>query len=98
MGTKGSFPNYGDRNPERGLENPMFKHLQILALALALVPASASAQYYGGHRGTAEQQRACRPDVVRHCRGLSSDYAMEDCLREHMQVLRPACRRVLSGG
>jgi hypothetical protein len=76
----------------------MFKHLYVLALALALLPASAVAQSYGGHRGTAEQQRACRPDVVRHCHGLSSDYAMEDCLRQHMNVLRPACRRVMSGG
>jgi hypothetical protein len=75
----------------------MFKYLHILALALALVPASAAAQY-AGHRGTAEQQRACRPDVLRHCRGLSSDYAMEDCLRQHMHVLRPACRRVMGGG
>ena len=97
-GTKGSFPNYWDRNPEPGLENPMFKYLHILALALALVLASAVAQNYGGHRGTEEQQRACRPDVLRHCRGISSDYAMEDCLRQHVHVLRPACRRVITGG
>lgn len=75
----------------------MFKHLHIITLALALMPASAMAQY-GGHRGTAEQQRACRPDVLRHCHGMSSDYAMEDCLRHHVHVLRPACRRVITGG
>jgi hypothetical protein len=76
----------------------MLKHLHILALVLALMPVSAVAQSYQGHRGTAEQQRACRPDVVRHCRGMNSDFAMEDCLRQHMRDLRPACRKVLSGG
>jgi hypothetical protein len=76
----------------------MVKHFRVLALALALMPASAVAQYYGGHHGTAEQQRACRPDVLRHCRGLSEDYAIADCLRDHAHYLRPACRRVISGG
>jgi len=67
-----------------------------LILAVTLV---ASGTYAAGFesRGTPEQQRACRPDVLRHCRGIDDTYAIEQCLRTHMQVLRPPCRQVFGG-
>jgi hypothetical protein len=69
------------------------------ALILA-VTVTTSGAYAAGYenRGTPEQERACRPDVLRHCRGMSDTYAIEQCLRGHMQVLRPACRQVFGGG
>ncbi|HMA70031.1 MAG TPA: hypothetical protein VKP67_00850 [Xanthobacteraceae bacterium] len=48
-----------------------------------------------GHLGTPQQQRACRPDVLRHCRSMSDDYAMADCLKANEQKLSAACRRAL---
>jgi hypothetical protein len=65
-------------------------------LLLAMFPAAAAAQEQ--HRGTPEQQRACRPDVVRHCRGVHEDQAILGCLQANVQSLRPACRQVIEGG
>jgi hypothetical protein len=49
------------------------------------------------HAGTPQQQAACRPDVLRFCRGIRDDYAVADCLREHMGRLRHTCRNVIEG-
>jgi hypothetical protein len=73
----------------------------LAALGLALATILASEAYAAGpfeNQGTPEQQRACRPDVLRHCRGISDNYAIEQCLRSNMPRLRPACRYVLGGG
>ena len=48
-----------------------------------------------GHLGTQQQQRACRPDVLRHCRGMTDDFAMAECLKSNEQKLSSACRRAL---
>lgn len=50
-----------------------------------------------GHQGTLLQQRACRPDVLRHCRRLMdrSDSVMADCLRANARDLSPSCRDAL---
>jgi len=50
-----------------------------------------------GHQGSLLQQRACRPDVLRHCRRLMdrSDSVMADCLRANARDLSPACRDAL---
>ena len=48
-----------------------------------------------GHLGTAQQQRACRPDVLRHCRGMMDDHAIAACLKSNEQKLSSACRRAL---
>jgi hypothetical protein len=79
--------------------------LMIAALTLTVLPSVtfAASHYryggeYGGQSGTPEQQRACRPDVLRHCRGMHENYAIEQCLRANMSGLRPACRRVFQGG
>ncbi len=76
----------------------MIRHLLVLALSLAVLPAVASAEE--GHLGTPQQQRACRPDVQRLCRGMQNqgDYAIADCLRTNIRRLTPACRRVIEAG
>ena len=51
----------------------------------------------GGHKGTAEQQRACRPDAVRLCRGLHEDEAIYTCLKTNITKLRSVCREVIEG-
>jgi hypothetical protein len=71
-------------------------------ISLAILPTSVAAEEGGaaGHRGTPQQQRACRPDVLRHCRNVQDqdDYAMVDCLKAHERQLSPACRQALKEG
>jgi Cysteine rich repeat len=74
----------------------MHRYLLALTLSVALLPTSVVAQ--DGHAGTPEQQRACRPDVLRHCRGVHDDQVITECLRANAHSLRPACRQVLEGG
>jgi hypothetical protein len=76
----------------------MQRYLSFLAVSLALLPAVIATQTLAqGHRGTPEQQRACRPDAVRYCRGLNEDTAIANCLRANVSRLHPACRRVIEG-
>jgi hypothetical protein len=70
--------------------------LFIATAMTVLAPESYAAGSYE-NRGTPEQQRACRPDVLRHCRGINDTYAIEQCLRSNMYRLRPACRHVFGG-
>jgi hypothetical protein len=72
----------------------------VLALVAALsVSASAYAETpkISGHLGSSEQQRACRPDILRHCRALleQSDQEMAGCLRSNARNLTRACREAL---
>jgi hypothetical protein len=80
----------------------MLRYLSILMLSLAILSTNVPAEdgRAEGHRGTLQQQRACRPDVLRHCRDMQDqgDYAIADCLRAHERQLRPACRQALKEG
>jgi hypothetical protein len=73
----------------------MVKILATLTLTLAVWSWAALAQ--DGQRGTAQQQRACRSDVARFCRGGESDSAIASCLRANVGRLRHACRQVIEG-
>jgi hypothetical protein len=66
----------------------------LFCLVAATVLASSLA-YAQDHKGTAEQQRACRPDTLRLCRGIHDDDAVLQCLRKNAAKLRSACRDVL---
>jgi hypothetical protein len=74
----------------------MARYCSLIVLALILFDGSVSAE--GSHAGTPEQQRACRPDVLRYCRQLHDDFAVADCLRAHVTALRGSCRKVIQGG
>ena len=65
-----------------------------LSLATFLLASEAYAAGPFESQVTPEEQRACRPDVLRHCRGMTDNYAIEQCLRSNMPRLRPACRHV----
>jgi hypothetical protein len=69
----------------------------LAALSLAIMP---SVVFAAGdtHMGSPEQQRACRPDVARHCRGIQDDLAIADCLKANASRLRQECRRVVERG
>jgi hypothetical protein len=68
----------------------------ILAVALfiSLLCGAASA----AERGTAEQRRACTPDVFKHCSEFIPDAErITVCLREKVRELSPGCRVVMTG-
>ncbi len=69
------------------------RYVRFTLLSLALCPGAVLAE--GAHRGTPEQQRACRIDVLRHCRGIQDDLAIADCLKANVRELHPACQRVI---
>lgn len=63
----------------------------LVALAAAQLPALA-------HSGSADEQRACTPDVFRLC---AAEIPFEDkivqCLNRKVSMLSPACREVMDG-
>ncbi len=68
-----------------------------LLVALSAAPHSAYAEAQKPHLGSPEQQRACRPDILRHCRAVmdQSDEAMAACLHANARSLSSACRAAL---
>jgi hypothetical protein len=90
----GIIGNHGEY--EARAEDSMKAYLSVLLLSLTVLSTSALAQY-GAHQGTPQQQRACRPDVVKYCRGIQGDYAIVSCLQANMPRLSAACRRVFGG-
>ena len=80
----------------------MIRYLPILLLTLAVLPTGVRAEEARpeGHQGTVQQQQACRPDVLRHCRDLKDedDQAIASCLKAHEGELSPACRQALKEG
>ena len=73
----------------------------VFFLIVATTAASSVAYAQGGrtagHKGTAEQQRACRPDALRLCRGIHDDEAVYACLKANSAKLGSACRDVIEG-
>lgn len=76
----------------------MIRNIFFLIVAMTAAPSVAHAQGTAGHKGTAEQQRACRPDALRLCRGIHDDDAIYACLKGNSAKLRSACREVIGAG
>jgi hypothetical protein len=77
----------------------MLRYFFVLITAITAASSVGYAQEgrTGGHKGTAEQQRACRPDAVRLCRGIHEDEAIYTCLKTNIARLRSVCREVIEG-
>jgi hypothetical protein len=86
-----------ERRRHQMQEQAMTRYLFCLFVATAAASSIAHAQdsRAGGHKGTAEQQRACRPDALRLCRGIHDDDAVLQCLRTNVARLHSVCRDVL---
>ena len=66
------------------------------ALAQGPLPLPFPPLPFPGFQGTPEEQRACRPDVIRLCKGVPSDaMPMLNCLQRNRPQLSDACRGVL---
>ena len=71
----------------------------VLVLALLTISSASFAQQ-GGLQGTAQEQAACYPDVVKHCKPLlnsnaPSTFSILACLKGNREQLSKACRAVL---
>ena len=71
----------------------------LAALLLGSTPAPLVAQA-GGRAGTSDQQKACRNDVVKLCRGLeqAGDLEIFQCLQNNRHKLSKRCRDSLEQG
>ena len=78
----------------------MIRYFFFLAVAITVASSVGYAQdsHTAGHKGTAQQQRACRPDALRLCRGIHEDDAIFACLKMHLATLHSACREVIESG
>jgi len=63
----------------------------FIALTATQLPAVANS-------GTADEQRACMPDVFRLCAAaIPSEDKIVQCLNRKVSMLSPACRDVIDG-
>ena len=61
-----------------------------LVVALSIVPTLAWAQ------GTPQQRAACRPDVVKFCKGKGEDPGvLLGCLEDNKDKISEKCRKVI---
>lgn len=73
----------------------MFRLSLPLIFALIAIPNAGHAEK--SHLGSPEQQQACRPDILRHCRSVmdESDEAMAACLHANARKLSSRCRAAM---
>ena len=65
-----------------------------VGLSIALLGGASWAE----DRGTAEERRACTPDVLKHCNEFIPDAdRIEACLQRKLRELSPDCRVVMIG-
>jgi hypothetical protein len=69
-----------------------------MAFMSAILVASTSAAFAEDHRGTRDEQAACRADSRRFCRTVdpeSGTHGILTCLKQNRSKLSRACRGVL---
>lgn len=76
----------------------MFRPLVLVVLLLAAAAAAAptvSAQKTASYPGTPQEQKACRGDAERFCRGFTDASEVRVCLVSHRDRIKDRCRGVL---
>ena len=68
----------------------MFLRLSLTAILISAPLSSSFAQ------GTPQQRSACRPDVVKFCKGKGEDPGvLLSCLEENKDKISDKCRKVI---
>ena len=76
----------------------MGRHSAAVLLQVGLSIAVLGGAAWAEDRGTADERRACTPDVLNHCNEVIPDAErIEASLREKLRVLSPDCRVVMIG-
>jgi hypothetical protein len=73
----------------------MFGRLVMILLLLAAAASPAWPQHTASYPGTPQEQKACRSDAERSCRGLTDPSEVRACLVSHRDRINARCRRVL---
>ena len=79
----------------------MTKTLKFSAVSIVLATSLMSSSSYA-FQGSADDQNACRGDVMNYCMSAVGNFANPNvsaitaCLRKNMANLSPACRAVMS--
>jgi hypothetical protein len=82
-------PTHGGRTIARSC-------VKILGAGLSIALLSGAA--WTAERGTADERRACTPDVFKHCgEFIPNAERITTCLREKVRELSPDCRVVMIG-
>ncbi|MES2751691.1 MAG: hypothetical protein V4661_10000 [Pseudomonadota bacterium] len=73
----------------------MFKSLLVAVLLATTAPAAFAQNQQRG--GTAEEQKACSPDVSRYCRAVMNDgdLTILGCLQANRPKISKKCDQVL---
>lgn len=70
----------------------MSLRLNVIVITVSLLPACAFAA------GTPQQRAACRPDVVKFCKGLGDDPGvLLNCLEQNREKISEKCQKVIEG-
>ena len=68
----------------------------VLSLLIVADSSAAWAQNYPkSYPGTPQEQKACRGDAERFCRGITEPSEARACLVSHRREITARCRRVL---
>ena len=68
----------------------MYLRAKLIVIAVSLLPTCALAQ------GTPQQRAACRPDVVKFCKGKGEDPGvLLTCLEDNKEKISEKCRKVI---
>ena len=68
----------------------MFLRTKVIVIAVSCLPTWALAQ------GTPQQRAACRPDVVKFCKGKGEDPGvLLTCLEDNKDKISDKCRKVI---
>jgi hypothetical protein len=67
--------------------------LNVLIAVISIFPLSAAFA-----DGTPQQRAACRPDVVKFCKGLGDDSGvLLNCLEKNREKISEKCQKVIDG-
>ena len=71
--------------------------MHSIPLVLIILLTETSLSFAQGHRGTLQEQQACRRDAQRFCRPqLGDDGAVQRCLQQNRTRLSKSCQKVFA--
>lgn len=73
----------------------MFRRLLVLSLLVVADSAAWAQDYPRSYPGMPQEQKACRGDAERFCRGVADPSEARACLVSHRREIAARCRRVL---
>ena len=71
--------------------------MRSIIFALVILLTGTSLSFAQDHKGTPQEQQACRRDAQRFCRQqLGDDGAVQQCLQQNKTKLSKGCQKVFA--